>query len=206
MCVHHLSFNTSNPVSWLSPLFLWPVGLAQESGALPECGGAPATEPSEEYWGPRHAAIQPVVQTLLCWLPAWVQPAEVRHTEACFSQQPSHTGVRGVIFASTNHICYMKHFAVLWVAWAWDLVREVMHHVSYEAFRKLIALRSMLALWLMSCVLALLGCGTRWSAGPVRSWSSLPWRSFSATRSWWWGPADRREWSASCAMWVTSSS
>lgn len=50
-----------------------------------------------------------------------------------------------------------------------------------------------------------LGCGTRWSAAPVRSWCLWPWRFCSATRSCWWGSPGPEAWSGFCAMWVNST-
>lgn len=58
-------------------LLLFCSGVAKEPGALSESGGTSTAEPSEEHRSPGSAALQPLVQTLLRWLPARIQPAEV---------------------------------------------------------------------------------------------------------------------------------
>ncbi|TMS20266.1 TBC1 domain family member 7 [Larimichthys crocea] len=60
----HMKFGDSVPAS------------AKEPGALSESGGASTAEPSEEQRRSGSAAVRPLVQTLLRWLPARIQPAE----------------------------------------------------------------------------------------------------------------------------------
>lgn len=60
----------------ISIYFTW--SAAEESGALPESGGTSAPDSPEDCGSAAPAAVQPLVQTLLRRLPAWVQPAEVR--------------------------------------------------------------------------------------------------------------------------------
>lgn len=45
-----------------------PSRAAEELGALSESGGTTTAEPFEEQRSPATAALQPLVQTLLCWL------------------------------------------------------------------------------------------------------------------------------------------
>ena len=52
-------------------------GVAEEPGALSESGGTSAAEAPEEQRSSGPAALQPLVQTLLRWLPPRIQPAEV---------------------------------------------------------------------------------------------------------------------------------
>ena len=59
---------------------------AKEPGALSESGGTSTAEPSEDQRSSRSAALQPLVQTLLRWLPAWVQSAEVSLPDQHISQ------------------------------------------------------------------------------------------------------------------------
>lgn len=86
---------------------------AKEPGALSESGGASTAEPSEEQRRSGSAAVRPLVQTLLRWLPARIQPAEV--------SSPRHIITGSFLFSVFYHqqtrfydtltfICYTNAF------------------------------------------------------------------------------------------------
>lgn len=80
----------------MTPYLLSPAvvsfGVAEEPGALSESGGASAAATSEEHRRLGSAAVRPVVQTLLRWLPARVQPLQVSSLFA--AQTDRHTSTK----------------------------------------------------------------------------------------------------------------